>query len=472
MMEFSQDVRDALVLDRQRITEASLPDIADRIAAYGGSIDDINDWYFSHDPVVEEQEGEQLRLMAMAGSKMDEAYFEDSEAKTKSATTYEAAAFTLLVSIAEPELMQTDPEHWSVQYREKYLKNKPFAGPEQLLGHVLPKLPTELTDEQAGRLYMAIDCMHLSSSLYTNQASKLSQIMRSGNTTESLAILQRQCQDKADVYFPASLALILGMQERTKNSTDPEVKKMVFKAGMFAFAAFNERRAAWNKFSPDEQSKTALTETMQTSVQNFAKLIEGYFLDGLAPNTPVIKGSPKGDLHEALYLLDLTFLLTTNQDKYPNWHAKPVFPRMDSPKIGYPTLNRGVDVTLNDCSRNIMVQLKAGNGIPGKEKDYHPRILFLREENFQDANVRRLRSKLRAYTEWANGGFSDAGAERVQRYVLPTATATLAEIDRTAKLRQSDFLMQSMVTGGLTRAERRRIARRLGEFNARKTNRR
>jgi len=464
------ELKPHLFTDRETVRAACGGDLGSKIDSYEATIDDIREWYYAHDPIAEDGEAAQLKVMGASGVARDDLYFDNFNHKLTTACRYEAAAFALLVSVIEPEVLAEHPTTWAIHYREtdSSLKDNPFAGPERVLSALFNKFPNELTEEQAGDVYMAIDCMHLASSLFRNQSSTLTRFMENGEMRIEAQILEQQCRDKADVYFPASIQLILGLAERLDSHPDPEVRNLAFKAGLFAFAAFNEQYAGRSKFHPSPEAKQAFDESMQKAVRNTAYLVREHFL-GDNNEGGAIKGSAKGDLHEAIYLLDLTYLLATNQESLPHWHPKPVFPRMDSPRIGHPTVNRGVDVTANNCSRNILVQLKAGN--IHADKEYHPRILLKREDNFQDVNRRRLASKLNAYLEWGDGNQSPEHIARIERYLLPSAVSTIDDIKAVQSMPESEFLMQSAPTERFSRAERRRIARTLGEFSSRKSSR-
>lgn len=455
-----------LLSDRGRVEAAQCPEIEQRIASYTASVEDVEAWYLTHDPIAEELEEKEVRLIAMGGSGFDEAHLEELQKKSERAALYESAAFTLLVSIAEPKLMEEHPNDWDVQLRSRFKHMPLFAGPEYITPHLMNEIPAQLSEEQLYDLYIAIDCMHLCSSLFVNQANRLSSMIEAGNKVPETAIHQKQCQDKADVYFPKSMELAMELARRGDASSTPESKKMAFKAAMFGFAAILERSAAINRFQQSDESKAKFEEGMHLVVKNYAVLIKEYFLGEAGVPAKPFKGERKGDLHEALYLLDMSFLLSQNQDIAPNWVAKPVFPRMDRPEIGAPRANRGVDVTINNGSRNLHIQLKSSK--TNIDKQYHPRILVKHESNFQDVDVRRLGAKLNAYEAWVQDGYSSERAARIYRYILPTATETLQDIVEAQNLPQSEFLIQSLHTAAFSRAERRRIARRLGEFSGRK----
>ncbi len=187
----------------------------------------------------------------------------------------------------------------------------------------------------------------------------------------------------------------------------------------------------------------------------------------------------KGGLHEALWFLDFCMHKEMYLEKFEHLYILPSYDNADSPQIGRPNHNRAWDFMLTDMEAGLsdLVQLKSSpqNGKPGNDKQYHPAIQIIEEQNFMEVNPNRLRSKLIAYKRIFERGFQEDDRETLARFTLPSFDAYIQDllIDFNAlvhskKVKEASLALDSMLARfsqngnqyqGMNRAQRRKAAR-------------
>lgn len=140
----------------------------------------------------------------------------------------------------------------------------------------------------------------------------------------------------------------------------------------------------------------------------------------------------KGGLHEALWFLDYCMNKEMDPEKYHDVLVLPSYDNADSPEIGRPNHNRAWDFMVIDIVAGLSdhVQLKSSPqaGKPGEDKEYHPLIRPLEEQNFMDVNPKRLRARLNAYKKVYDNGFQDEDRAVIDRFTLPSFKEYMAEM--------------------------------------------
>jgi hypothetical protein len=216
-----------------------------------------------------------------------------------------------------------------------------------------------------------------------------------------------------------------------------------------------------NKIS--ESSEDNLKVARHNGYLGFEQAIRSYFIEHpFKSDRKVIKGEDKGLLHEALWLMDINYLLQQpNSGLNAPGYAFPTFPRADKPEINYPTYRRAYDIhiALSSNGRTIPVQLKASSNGVDRGSEYHPNIYVVSEDNFQEVDVRRLSAKLTAYKQWVESGFSPDSKAMVDKYLLPSAVAFMEKAKEVESMCIADYKMQKLPTAGLDRAAKRRLRR-------------
>jgi hypothetical protein len=129
------------------------------------------------------------------------------------------------------------------------------------------------------------------------------------------------------------------------------------------------------------------------------------------------KASSKGLVHELVWLLDVQMIKRMSKARF---NVTPSLAFHDRPIINKPALKRAFDFKLVESDNNIAIQLKsAKNG--RNTNSYHPKIVLLAEDNFQDNNERRLTAKLNTYRRLIESGDSPDERANAEKYILPTA---------------------------------------------------
>ncbi|HET6924986.1 MAG TPA: hypothetical protein VFH39_04110, partial [Candidatus Saccharimonadales bacterium] len=111
------------------------------------------------------------------------------------------------------------------------------------------------------------------------------------------------------------------------------------------------------------------------------------------------------------------------------------------------------------------------NGVPMNSSGYHPAIMVLCEENFQDTDPRRLKARLALYERFYEDGVTDDNAPRLSQYILKTASFEMKRIqmmrrDRMTALRNivtQQYIVPNLVEYrpvGMSRQQRRAYERR------------
>jgi len=130
----------------------------------------------------------------------------------------------------------------------------------------------------------------------------------------------------------------------------------------------------------------------------------------------------KGKLLELLWTLDGYFYLTMQRRYFAS--VVPALNYEDAPHVGYPALNRGVDVFVFDQDKEIDLPIQLKNSM---DKQSHPSIEVVVENNFQDYIPERLRTKFQAYRKALESDFAEEERAEALKYVLPSVIKTLSK---------------------------------------------
>ena len=187
----------------------------------------------------------------------------------------------------------------------------------------------------------------------------------------------------------------------------------------------------------------------------------------------------KGGLHEALWFLDFCMNKEIYLEKFEHIYILPSYDNADSPHIGRPNHNRAWDFMLTNMESGLsdLVQLKSSpqTGKPGNDKQYHPAIQIIEEQNFMEVNPNRLRSKLIAYKRIFERGFQEDDRETLARFTLPSFDTYMQDLLKhfdtvvhSKKVKEASLVLDSMLGRfsqngnqhqGMNRAQRRNAAR-------------
>jgi hypothetical protein len=476
--EINSEILPQLIADKQTVQESQKSELQEKLLNFSASAQDARDWYATEDPLGEVQNEQFIRYLTKPGDTGIEDYFAVLNTKIETGKTHESLALSLLANVVDPDIIGNNPDGWHDKYLAENPAIKREAGydTEQLAAFLLRQLPENLTAEQLSDLGMVLDSMHVSFRQFTNLGESLRPAV---HTYPEYALQQKVSESKGQFYLTALVKMAGHMSDHghqfsgdNEQQTDM-IRTMALQSGLFGASVLMEHGMAYRRAYQTVESKRLFDITAAAAIEIMVDLVESYFLKDLDPSVKAIKGSKRGDLHEALYLLDLNFLLRTNPE-FAKWQAMPTLRRLDKPENGYPSLRRGYDVGINNGDRSALIQLKANKHADEKRRqangerhtDYHPRIWQLAEDGF-DTGVRLVASKMRAYREWARNGFDQEQAVVVDRKVLPTARETLEMVRELEKKSPTEYVLGGMVVT-LSRSERRRMQRNLGEFSKRK----
>lgn len=124
------------------------------------------------------------------------------------------------------------------------------------------------------------------------------------------------------------------------------------------------------------------------------------------------KGRIKGELHEALWILDAFVLRKGMRERYGSYGVNVATEAEDMPFLNRPNMKRGYDFIIiqnGDVESRRLIQVGASTRkVNNKsEQPYHPNIEVYCERAFNDVNVTTLEKKISMYKKWAENGFSE-----------------------------------------------------------------
>jgi hypothetical protein len=435
-------------------TIASTPgaQLAPRIAAYEASSDDVMEWYGSDDPCNEDLNWQLVRSLASSNYTPGDKRELTLDTVAAQLQINEAAALTVLLGAAgiteggEPGKPWTEAGHPAVRTA--------LAGNTDLFAHDLIARTMSAPDiEQFDKLYVAVDCLQVASLGLHNIAVE----GREGriDLPDYEKYFRRGMQYRRDASELGSR-----MAQHIERQ-GPEVviksRAMLHRLSTIVCAIAMENDHAFT----NRDETTEMSQTEKQTLSFLVNLVKLSFLD-LHPGK-VLKGADKGELHELLFLLDTNYLFSTGDSESRAWYGIASTDRHDAPKIGYPSKKRGLDFLFSNNIRARLVQLKSSTQ---DTSEYHPWILKIEEENFQEVDKRRLAAKVAAYKAWVDSDFDPALQARVDKYLLPSAKQTYDKIIEEGRMPESQRIIE-VFGHGLTRAEKRRIMRNSGDFKKR-----
>lgn len=420
--------RAALRADYVRVLESQQPDIAEKILTYEATADEAHTWYASRDPIAEG--------FLRKSEKMSD---EDSQHWHIFGAAQVNAAFA---GVMLADIVGYDLKHASANASTTLMENESpyFRGIDslfmsnRLLKVLSPKLLPEKVLERPVDVLMVLDGLATSGSKLNQAVDLFADIASAAQEIEpEFAASMQQDVINLDGIAEQMYRRVQGLREplgSLLDSDDYERKKTGLKSTQF-FAALDYTTSV-----TDEEYKSKGAEYRRSvaaaSVGQIIDAVEKCFLNP-EDAAPVIKGSKKGDLHEAMYLADMLFLLSSDL-KYNNTQINPALPRLDAPKVGYPVHRRGYDFLIGTVDEEynlnmIPIQLKSRKEPQDRGAAYHPNIKKIEEVNFRDANKRSLAAKIAMYRRWVDSGMSQDATRQVERNVLGSAWETMQLID-------------------------------------------
>ena len=159
-----------------------------------------------------------------------------------------------------------------------------------------------------------------------------------------------------------------------------------------------------------------------------------------------ISSKVKGSLYETMWFLDAFVARMIEPDKYGDIEVIPAYSKDDASKLNHPDLRRNIDMLVTYHHLTDYAQLKSSPynpNKPGHKKtkskvgsmatkfafsgEYHPGVTMIDENNFKEAQPKRLRNKIYAYKQWIDSGFDDSLKPNLEENIMPTV---IAEFDK------------------------------------------
>jgi hypothetical protein len=465
--------------DFTRVTE-SMPDddLRQRIVDFRASPDEIIDWFYRDDPLAETRSITAINFLAGNFTESKE-YYEntiESVLGVRRTAEFEHAGITLLASVMRPESTQSTTTNWLNRYwteNEPELRLLPGQGNEKAAIHLLTtgQYKTPMPTEDMQKLLIALDCFSYASRSY----SYMFQALNTTHAHPEDIKTSKEVSSKSDVYIHLSgliAPLIMDQSQLETTGESPVEKSERTEAGM--------RAGLWHWFNLYDLSMSLMDSSAQNQANRdthglvlpltfleVSRLIRSHYLKESETDQRVIKGSKKGLLHEALWLMDMNFLLLHTGAAYSR--AFPASLRIDKPTLNHPELNRGFDLQViipkpNTATplRTMRVQLKSSKG-KNHKGEYHPTIHLVEEENFMDTDKRRLTKKIDLYEAWATSSFDPSIGLQIKELLLGSSKAFMGVIEEVSSMSDLEYTLYKQPGITRNRAEMRRLARALGK---------
>ncbi|HRN97075.1 MAG TPA: hypothetical protein PLZ58_01315 [Candidatus Saccharibacteria bacterium] len=383
--------------------------------------EDIESWYLSHDPIgeVAARHFDRSRHGYDTKGLNDERYL-------YAPMVYASGAVILATSIIFPELFkdQESAQNWPNSLDPLFIEWAEKSGIEidkpenkihdiEAMALVLDALPdVNLSNDQVRRLAIATDMFSLAYAGILDVAQ--SGFVYPGSNLDSMrttALMWRGCSNE--------LSIILA-RKTLANKSDELSFDDSLRYGLKHMWTHNLRTAS------EIQEMHGAEENISVIALTMIRVIQDVFVDGRALERADNRGEWKGTLHELIWPLDAYMLKLAWPEKYDGISVTPASIYQDEPRNGYPTLRRGFDYTVRTPYSATAIQLKS-NDTP--TKDYNPKIKVLKEKNFQDASIPRLRAKMVAYRKAVEANpFDRAFIQQVtDKFVLGTVRQEMGE---------------------------------------------
>lgn len=351
--------------------------------------EEIESWYLSHDPIgeVAEKHFDRSRHGYDTKGLNDERYLYAPMA-------YASGAVILAASVTFPELFQDEEsaQNWPDSLDPLFIEWAEKSGIEidkpenkihdaEAMALVLDALPSvDLNNDQVRRLAIATDMFSLAYAGILDVAQSGFVYPRSNyDTMRTTARMWRG--------YSNELSVILAKKTLVNHSGELSFDDSL-RYGLKHMWTHNLRTAS------EIQEMQGAEENISVIALTMIRVIQDVFVDGRALEKADNRGEWKGMLHELIWPIDAYMLKLAWPDKYDGISVTPASIYQDEPRNGYPTLRRGFDYTVRTPYSATAIQLKS-NDTPTKE--YNPKIKVLKEKNFQDASMPRLRAKMAAY---------------------------------------------------------------------------
>ena len=443
--------------------------------------EEIEEWYLSQDP-LNETEKEKIKQFRESGDSFG--IFREDIHRT---SLYATAASLMVSSVAYPEIFvdRETAKDWHSILDEEFMRqcqedetpiinaDEPLSRKSIIymgLNHIVES-GKKLNPLDTRRLAMASEMLEQSSSIkqalintFTKAGLDMDMIMELMYPEYKMQEQGFQAGVHEDYALSKVVYDLLAIEVMKQNPVViDDSLKYILKRGWGA-SAHILGDAEVNR--SDEKKQHHAQDTML----RMTKMLESIFVE-----TGVLRGSQRGEwkglLHELIWLLD-GYMLVLSDDRYSGINLMPTREPEDAPRVGRPQLRRGYDYKMgvaNDKDAHY-IQLKSGSR---EGSDYHPRIIVIREENFQDANTKRLSAKLRAYQKVLESQFDPEVTEpALDKYVLTTVRSEVEFFIPIAQRRRHiealadeayvsfmEFMGQKIQQPTANRADRRRLER-------------
>lgn len=384
--------------DYNKVAQAYRFDIRDKLMSFTATYEEAMDWYFSKDPVNERLFLDVFKSYAYNDEKLAES--------------------TTLEMIIEPVLVlstgQLAVNHLSGDDIKFMLSELTDRNSLKAFRYNVQKINLPGAEEQLQELITVSHIYSEAAELFERN-KQLSGGSVPSSFSPDLVIISQTAQDLLDKAIQACNQAI--------ESGDYRFLSLAMSAHMeksshyFAHGAIN--------------SGEIRKRSQEYGFKELIKAIENYYItrprnnpDGSSTIDLENRGE-NGPLHEAMWMLDVSFLFATCSGTLNDACVSPSLQRMDSPLIGKPKINRGIDMTIslpgpepNGMRDHHYVQLKSRGSKLGK---YHPSIVLLGEEKFDDT-VSNLNNKIELYKKWIESGYDATLAEEIRDNLLESAT--------------------------------------------------
>lgn len=417
--------------DYMRVSQKELSQrpVEDKILNFSATTQEIEDWCFSQDPLMET-----ISLDTLKRGNEDSSSQLDSELNRRH-LVYKFGAFSLLVHFFNDEVEGLSPSERS-DYIKEYLR--------------LHTRPDEDKFRQKNREFLREHELMIpsSSSISDEEYSLLSPMRRMTNFfIENIAGLDPLDikLDEMDVQKKIMLAADMLKKAGFFGDDSPWVENSLYGSRTECSHQSSEIYSVISDIvlpSDDldlkllgAQAKWALTAVklsrsgfiMNTLDKGRYKVMdEAPVLDMIRTFRDITKdlsnkelGKIRGRLHELMWLMDFGVLLMDDDPDSLDIYIEPAVESEDAPRIDHPKNRRGFDYAITNLRKgtHFKFQLKSKKN-PHYEKMYHPMVTQLKED-FVYVDRFRLRRKLDAFEEYVTTGTPET-REVAMSYILST----------------------------------------------------
>jgi len=464
------------------------------ILNYQSKPEQVEEWYFSEDPLNEPGEV-WAQVLQHLGS--PELIHRNTEENLLNIAALEKGGATLAASVVLPELFSENTGSWYEGINNLFDEYYANAHGQVRNGH-----------QQLSADGITGFCLELIRGTKLD-APELSRLMIASEMFAKAANARqfwlRLTDGKHPWYSKADFQLARNLDNHLAGLLRTEIEDQVFVEG--TIPAADERlavglRAKW-QHAARQLSHSRIHNNDSLGEPEFVVIMSdllstlntSFVASGLLFDKNEKRGW-KGELHELVWMLDAYMFMATRPG-YDGVYLNPAASRHDAPRLDYPSMRRGYDYYIAGPEVGEAVQLKAselrlrmpraGQAADAAESpDYHPEIRVVAEKNFMDFDGRRLSAKLRKYDEILKGTSPEKAQATVDAYVLESVAATMTAVvsdeakqvrrgrlDMRKELGQSlgDEIALGIIKAGFLRQPNREERRRAARAGRRKGNR-